>query len=283
MSLLFDRGPEMDAAEFRRISECIRNHCGLSFDQGSKFVIERRLRPRLEALGLDRFADYHARLQGSGAATELDRAVELLVTNETYFFREAYQLRAFEEEILPLVAERNAASKRISIWSAGCSTGEEVYSLAIIIRAMERFADWDVRVFGSDISRRVLRHARRGVYGPSSFRTMQPRFDHFFRTTTGGREVIPEIRSLCHFGRVNLTQREESAIVGAVDAIFCRNVLIYFDDEIRTKVVKTLYERLVPGGYLMLGHSESLFRGITDFELVHLSSDLVYQRPSLSR
>lgn len=280
MALLFDQGPEMSDEEFRLFRARIRRHCGLSYESSSKFIMERRLRPRLEALNLGDYQSYYRLLQGPRGLSEIEQAVDALVTNETYFFREEYQLRAFEDEILPVIEQRNRESRRLSIWSAGCSTGEEVYSLAMIVSASQLFAGWDVRIFGSDISRRVLRHARTGVYGHASFRAMQDRFAHFFRVAPNGRrEVLPEIKSMCHFGRVNLARPDESAIVGSVDAIFCRNVLIYFNDDTRAHVVRTLYDRLVPGGHLMLGHSESLFRGVTDFELVHLSSDLVYKRP----
>lgn len=270
----------MSDDEFRLFQARIRRHCGLSYESSSKFIMERRLRPRLEALNLDDYQSYYRLLQGPRGPIEIEKTVDALVTNETYFFREEYQLRAFETEVLPILELRNRESRRLSIWSAGCSTGEEVYSLAMIVAASQRFVGWDVRIFGSDISRRVLRRARTGTYGHASFRAMQDRFAHFFRPAPAGRrEVLPEIKSMCHFGRVNLARRDESAIVGTVDAVFCRNVLIYFDDETRAHVVRTLYDRLVPGGYLMLGHSESLFRGATDFELVHLSSDLIYKRP----
>lgn len=280
MALLFDQGPEMSDEEFLLFRARVRRHCGLSYESSSKFIMERRLRPRLDALNLSDYQSYYRLLQGPRGPAEIEKAVDALVTNETYFFREEYQLRAFEDEILPKIEQRNRESRRLSIWSAGCSTGEEVYSLAMIVAASQLFAGWDVRIFGSDISRRVLRRARTGVYGEASFRAMQDRFAHFFRVAPNGRrEVLPEIKSMCHFGRVNLARPDESAIVGSVDAIFCRNVLIYFNDDTRAHVVRTLYDRLVPGGHLMLGHSESLFRGVTDFELVHLSSDLVYKRP----
>ena len=271
----------MSDDEFRRIAQRVRRHSGLSFEDGSRYVVERRLRARLESNELSDFAAYERLLCGPDGARELDLAIDALVTNETYFFREAYQLNAFEKELLPRIYAKNEHTKRLSIWSAGCSTGEEVYSLAMIVKSLSQFDDWDVRVFGSDISRRVIRHARRGIYGESSFRAMQSRFDHFFRQAPGGREVIPEVREICHFARVNLVRPEQTAVIGTVDAVFCRNVLIYFAERERQQVVRTLFERLVPGGYLLLGHSESLFRGVTDFQLEHLSSDLVYRRPDV--
>ena len=127
-------------------------------------------------------------------------------------------------------------------------------------------------------ARRVVR-ARRGVYREASFRAMPLQHLRYFDDTAEGRSVRPEVRAMCHFGHLNLLEHGRTAIVGAVDVIFCRNVLIYFDPESRAQVVRTFFDRLVPGGYLLLGHSESLLRTTTDFELVHLRTDMVYRRP----
>ena len=280
MSLLGDHGPEMTPEEFRLLRDLVNRFCGIMFADDSKYVVERRLRDRLRAVGVDNFDDYYQYLRfHPDGHPELERAVDLLTTNETYFFRELYQLDAFRSEILPALRERNLKRKRLTIWSAGCSTGEEVYTIAMLLADSELFEGWEVRIFGSDISRRVLQHARRGVYSSASFRAMPPQYEHFFIDDPGGRAISPRIRANCHFGHLNLLDRDRTAIVGTVDAVFCRNVLIYFDDHSRAQVVRTLYQRLALGGYLLLGHSESLLRSSTDFELVHLSTDLVYRRP----
>ena len=215
------------------------------------------------------------------AGSELEDAVEALVTNETYFFREEYQLRAFRKDLLPAIREQalSRGNKRVVLWSAGCSTGEEVYTLAILMARSGLFEGWDVRVFGNDISRRVLAIARRAVYPPSSFRAMPSEYAEFFVEEAEGMRVAPRIRAMCQFGQINLLDRDKSALLGRVDAIFCRNVLIYFDAESRKQVIDTFYERLHPGGHLMLGHSESLLHVSTAFELAHLSSDMVYRKP----
>lgn len=280
MSLLFDDGPSMTHDEFRLIRDLVREHCGIHFGPEAKYVVERRLRERLRELDIADFDTYYRRLRfAPDAASELERAVDLLTTNETYFFRETYQLEAFEKELLPRLHERLAERRRLTIWSAGCSTGEEVYTLAMILSEAHRFHGWEIRIFGTDISRRCLQHARRAVYGPASFRVIPNRHLRHFVETRAGKAVRPEIRAMCHFGHLNLIDRERSAIVGNVDVVFCRNVLIYFDPRARADVVRTFYERLVPGGYLLLGHSESLLHASTDFDLVHLERDMVYQRP----
>lgn len=281
MPLLFEAGPKIQVEEFRLLRDLINKFCGIYFADDSMFIVERRLRERLSSLGLTDFTQYYHHLRyHPEARAELERAVDVLTTNETYFFREDYQLRAFCDEVLPRLKQEREASKRLALWSAGCSTGEEVYTLAMLVVHTGLFDGWDVRIFGNDISRRVLGTARRATYGASSFRAMLPEYQRYFVDTPQGRQVHPSIRALCHFGHLNLLDGSRAAIVGRVDAIFCRNVLIYFDLESRRRVIDTFYERLVPGGYLFLGHSESLLNASTAFELVHLSTDLVYRRPA---
>lgn len=270
----------MSLEEFRLLRDLVNETCGIRFEADAMYAMERRLRSRLEALGLSSYRAYYQRLRyHPEAQAELENAVDVLTTNETYFFREAYQLEVLEQAILPELKVRNERAKRLTIWSAGCSTGEEAYSIAMILLASGHFAGWDLRVFGSDISRRVIQHARRGIYGESSFRAMQPRYARFFRDTPRGKQIANEVKAICHFGQLNLLDRERSALIGSTDVILCRNVLIYFDDRSRERVVKTFHDRLAPGGYLLLGHSESLLHRATQFEIVHMNRDIVYRRP----
>jgi len=282
VTLLHETGPSLNLREFRLIRDFINQFCGIYFSDDSVYIVERRLRERLRDLGLENFAEYYRYLQyHPKAEAELEASAEVLTTNETYFFREAYQLRAFAEEVLPVVRGRALArgSNRLDVWSAGCSSGEEVYTIAMLVDATGLFDGWDVRVFGNDISRRVLTKARGATYGAASFRAMIPEYDRYFIDTEEGRQVHPRIRSMCHFGHLNLMNQRRAAIVGRVDVTFCRNVLIYFDDASRRKVLDSIYERLQRGGYLLLGHSESLLRSSTAFEIAQLSTDIVYRRP----
>jgi chemotaxis protein methyltransferase CheR len=270
--------------EFRLLRDLVNGHAGIYFGDDALPVLERRLRDRLVALGLKSFGEYYQFLRFSHSSpSELDEAIDLLTTNETYFFREDFQLRAFRDEVLPILADLAAARRRLSVWSAGCSTGEEVYTLAILIAESGEFAGWDVRVYGSDISRKCVAAARRGVYGPSAFRAVGPNLKRTYFVERGdGAHVADRIRGICQFGHLNLMDPERVRVVGRMDAVFCRNVLIYFDQRSRKRVIDMFYERLVPGGFLFLGHSESLLNISTAFELVHLSEDLVYRKPLLS-
>lgn len=279
------------ADEYRLIRDLVSERLGIWFGPESRLSLERRLRERLTVRGLASYGDYYQLLKYSPLAREeWEEASELLTTHETYFFREDYQLRAFRNELLPMLAERNKQRKRLQVWSAGCSTGEEAYTIAMLVLESGLFDGWEVRVYGSDLSKKCIAAARRGVYGPTSFRVTDeeakrawfvPTLEHS-RPGAAGQEslsVSPAVRALCHFGQMNLLDEERTHLVGRCDVIFCRNVLIYFDGPSRKRVIEMFHERLVHGGVLLLGHAESLLNVSTAFELLHLKEDLVYRKP----
>ena len=272
----------MTAEEFRLLRDFVYGHCGILVRDDMKYVMQRRLWPRLEALGIADFSAYYRYLRfDAQRRAELETAVETLTTHETYFFREPRQLKAFTEEVLPQIERRNARSRRLRIWSAGCSSGEEVYTLAMLLKDSARFEGWDIDVHGTDISRRVLASARQGEYGPSSLRaTPADKIARYFVHVGPNRvRVREDVRAWVSFGHHNLQDPEASPMMSRVDAVFCRNVMIYFDTPARQRVLRLIYDKLVPGGFLMLGHSENLINLSADFELVHLRSDLVYRKP----
>ncbi|MBI5479329.1 MAG: protein-glutamate O-methyltransferase CheR [Deltaproteobacteria bacterium] len=272
----------MSMEEFRLIRDLINAYCGIFFADDLKFVVHRRLAPRLAALCLETFADYHRHLRyDPGRRAEYEEIVERVTTNETYFFREAYQLDAFRDEILPEIAARpRPGGRRLTVWSAGCASGEEAYTVAILVLESGLFQPAQVHIFGNDISRRVLQLARKGIYGRASFRQTDERYlRRYFREAPGGYQVRDEVRAMVSFGQINLIDLDGVALLPEVDVIFCRNVLIYFDAESRKRAVGTFHSKLVHGGYLLLGHSESLMNLSTAFELCHLKNDLVYRKP----
>ena len=268
---------------FRLLRDVIYQHAGLWFDDDAAFLIARRLSPRIEALSLADFEDYYRFLRVASPEArraELDEIVERVTTNETYFFREGYQLDALRHEILPDLYFKKPRGRRLTVWSAGCASGEEAYTIAILVHETGLFGEWDVRVFGSDISRKMLTVARKGIYGRASFRSTEARLlRRYFREVEGKRQVRDEVRHMVSFGQINLVDDPAAMLVGEVDVILCRNVLIYFDQASRKKVIDTLYRKLMKGGYLLLGHSESLINISTAFELVHLKNDMVYRKP----
>jgi chemotaxis protein methyltransferase CheR len=277
------RPPELELKpeEFRIMRDLFSARLGLAIGINTRASVARKLRERVLATHLASFGEYfHYLRYHPHAAAEWDEVVELLTTHETYFFREDYQLRSFEEEVLPMLAEQTRARRRLSIWSAGCSTGEEAYTIAMLVDRCGLFRDTEVRVFGSDISKRCIAAARRGFYGPTSFRVLPEAVrKNYFEARAGGATVVDRIRALCHFGQMNLLDDERARMVGRVDAIFCRNVLIYLDAHARKRVIGVFLDRLYPGGVLLLGHSESLLNVSTAFELLHLKEDLLYRKP----
>ena len=282
MSLSPEALPEMSDSEFRMFCELLRNHCGLHFDESSRFLLEKRVGRRVKELGLGGFAAYHYDLRSSGGDEELAQLIDILTTNETYFFRERSQLEALVKEIVPeLLLQRKPGSTRpISIWSAGCSSGEEPYSIVALAMEAGLEPGRDLRVYASDISRPVLLKSRRGLYRESAFReTSDLLRARYFVEKDGLYRVCDEVRKHVDFIHLNLLDESKIALLGTMDVILCRNVIIYFDAETKRRVIETFYDRLRPGGYLLLGHSESLINVSSAFELAHLVRDLVYRRP----
>ena len=269
--------------EFRLLRDLISGYCGLYFEESSVYFLERRLQNRLEEKQLTSFLDYYyLLLYGQEKEEELGKVVDVLTTNETYFFREANQLKTFSEEIIPEILERKKARRTLRIWSAGCSTGEEPYTLAMIALEHRELLGWNIEIFASDISQRVLQAARKGLYGKSSFRSMEQYYEsrYFHRIDSSRSQIDDSVRKLVSFGHLNLLQPEQWTILAHFDIIFCRNVMIYFNMESKKKMVENFHQKLEEGGFLLLGHAESLMNISTSFSLRHFRHDMVYQKPN---
>ncbi len=276
--------PKMSDEEFRLIRDFLVSRVGLFFDENMKFLLERRLYRRLEVRQLKSYRAYEQFLRyDPDSSKELEEVIELLTTNETYFFRESYQLEALTDEILPelIHRKRRDGNTRIKIWSAGCSSGEEPYTLSILLLEYPALAGWDLEIIGTDINQKVLAKARAGVYTDHSLRGVPPgRMDRYSERTADGRFRINElVRKNVTFGAANLLDRSKLAFLRDVDVILCRNVLIYFDTASKKQVVDLFHEKLASGGYLLLGHSESLLNLSTRFLLRHFQKDMIYQKP----
>jgi chemotaxis protein methyltransferase CheR len=271
---------QLSEEEFRLIRDLIYNHCGLYFDSDNKYLLDRRLLPRLAMHSLPGFRDYYQFLKyDRNKDAEISDILDILTTNETYFFRESFQLDAFANEILPELKILKQRDRTLRIWSAGCSTGEEPYTIAMLMLELDCFQGWRIEIVGSDISQRVVQVARKGIYTKSSFRSMEERYLHrFFSEVPGGYRICDEVRELVTISQMNLFDVNRLALLGKMDAIFCRNVIIYFDQASKKRVIESFYNTLRSGGYLMLGHSESLMNISTAFALRHLKSDMVYQK-----
>lgn len=270
----------MTDEQFRLLSDLVHEASGLAMRDDLKFVAERRLLPRVEALGLPDFGAYQRYLRfDARGKEELETAVELLLPHETYFFRDPSQLDCFVKELVPKLVEQHGAKQRLRLWSAGCSSGEEPYTLAMLLEETGLFHGWDVQVYGTDLSRRMLAAARKAEYAQSSLRstTHERRLRHFDAMTGGKVRVKERLRSRVSFTHLNLVTPEAADVLPFMDVVLCRNVLIYFDAGARRSVIHSLYRRMQPGAWLLLGHSESLLTVSTDFEIVQLHGDLVYR------
>lgn len=273
----------LDQEEFRLLRDFIYQYCGLFFADDSKYLLEKRLNRRLSELRLNNFRDYYYQLRyGQTREQELAAVIDLLTTNETYFFREDFQLKTFTEEVVPeLVQVKKPRDDRyLRIWSAGCSSGEEPYTLAMLLLENPLLKGWTLEVIGTDISQRVLKTAREGLFGQNSFRATDEKYlKRYFRPVGQKWQIDERVKELVTISHLNLFDKNRVTLLGEMDAIFCRNVIIYFDIEAKKRVIRSLFERLRPGGYLLLGHSESLLNISADFRLHHFTNDMLYQRP----
>jgi chemotaxis protein methyltransferase CheR len=270
-------------AEYRMFADLLRRHCGLHFGPDARILLEKRLARRLRALELDSFAAYHYRIRSTSLHNEeFANLIDELTTNETYFFRERSQLQALVGEIFVELQEERRGRRRgpITVWSAGCSSGEEPYSIVVLANEAGMVPGKDLHVYASDISRRMLRKARQGLYREASFRETEPALrQKYFSEKDGLWRISDEVKKHVDFIHLNLIDRTKISLLGAMDVILCRNVIIYFDVENKRKVIQTFHEKLRPSGHLLLGHSESLINLSNSFELRHLRKDLVYRRP----
>ena len=281
-SFTFSANHHLDLPDdvFRQLRDEIYKRTGMFFADTSKYLLQKRLSPRARELNFDSFQKYFYFLQyDPRAEAEFDQIYDLVTTNETYFFREPAQLQAFIEEIVPEILLRKAVRK-IRIWSAGCSSGEEAYTIAMLLEESGYFEKAAFEIFASDINQQVLTRARRGVYRDSAFRATASELQqkYFTHQPDGSWRINDSIRNRVSFGRLNLYDQARVSLLGYLDLIFCRNVIIYFDESSKKSVISNFYSRLVDGGYLLLGHSESLVSLSTQFKLRHLKRDMVYQK-----
>jgi len=269
--------------ELRLLNEFITDVFGLALDKNSDSLLSKKLLPRLEGLGLATFADYYAYLKFSPRCKdEHKRLISLITNNETYFFREEPQLRVLADVVLPALKARKLKSgdKKLRIVSAGCSSGEEVYTLAMLAIESGCFLwDWDIEIHGVDIDPEILERARSGVYVGRAFQATPDYYmDRYFKKCDEGFKVKDIIARITRFTEGNLLQLDQIFKKQTVDIIFCRNVLIYFDDDSIKRGVHGFAEVLLPEGHLFLGHSESLSRFSTNYIPMRFPGAIIYKK-----
>jgi chemotaxis protein methyltransferase CheR len=266
--------------ELKRFCNLLYNHTGMLFGESKRYYIERRLFERMFKTNSPSFAAYFSMLRASPA--ELANVVNVFTVNETYFYREDQHLRCLSENILPEIIRRKGPGDKIRIWSQPCSTGEEAYSIALWLLENWPLVDaYNIEIVGSDIDTDALARASLGLYGSRSLARLPERLvrEYFEPSIKQLHRIIGDLRESVQFTQANLMDAKSMHANGLFEMIFCRNVLIYFDEASRAKAMASLFGSLVPGGFICLGHTESMPRNEARFKPRRFSNALVYQRP----
>ncbi|MDO8652209.1 MAG: protein-glutamate O-methyltransferase CheR [Undibacterium sp.] len=267
--------------DFQKFQEYFYRKTGIQFEESKRYFVDKRLVERIEATASENFRGYFTMLRFQASGAELQALVNLMTINETYFFREEYQFACLVNSILPEIVARKKDKSPIRIWVIPSSSGEEPYSIAMCL--LERWADinkWDVEIISSDIDTKILAQARAGLYSARSVKHVPKSYmQKYFRQTAHDYQLSEELRSAVEFTRVNLMESADVRQYRNFDVIFCRNLLIYFDDVSRKQAVETFYDALHPGGFICLGHSESMSRISSLYKIRKFPEAIVYQKP----
>lgn len=285
LTLGVDAKPKLSRETFALLRDMIYARCGIYFADTKKYLLETRLARRLEEKNLKSFEDYYYLLMyDKDKATELNKLFNSIVTNETSFFRDPMQLEAFRKGVVPKIMEEKArtGAKQLRIWSAACSTGEEPFTLAMMLLEDGLAAKgWTIDILGSDISDNVLRSAQAARYEKYALRNTPDKYMKKYFTDGGDGNtyfVDPKAKSVVRYRKINLMESFETRMIRGIDIVFCRNVLIYFDDKSKKKAVTHLYDSMNKGGYLFVGFSESLHNVTRLFRPESIERSVVYKK-----
>lgn len=266
---------------FKQFRDFIYEKSGIFIPDNKKYFIENRLGRRVQEMNLKGYEDYLYHLKYNADLKELQRLFDLITTNETFFFREPQQFEVFRGDLLNTITSENTKSGRrdIKIWSAASSTGEEAYTVSIVLLEKPELSGFKKEIVASDISESVLSSARAGVYGSYAVRNISPAYlSKYFSGTDQQYAVSGAVKSMVKFSKINLIEEKDVRMMRGIDVVFCRNVLIYFDDKAKQRVVSHLYDALRPGGYLFIGTSESLHNLTRAFRPVVINKVIIYQK-----
>jgi chemotaxis protein methyltransferase CheR len=261
---------ELTDSEFNRLRGLVREYTGISLSDAKRELVYSRLARRLRRLKLTSFAQYCALVEGR-PAEEMQELINAITTNLTSFFRENYHFEQLAAEALPQIERERSATRRMRLWSAGCSTGEEPYSMAMVMReALEHLPGWDIKLLATDIDSKVVAAAAAGVYGAERLSGVAPERVRRWLPPIAERPdfcaASDELKSLITFKQLNLF--EPWPMKGPFDVIFCRNVVIYFDRDTQRVLFDRMADLQEPGGWLFIGHSENLFNVTQRYKLV---------------
>ncbi|AOQ24488.1 Chemotaxis protein methyltransferase Cher2 [Moorella thermoacetica] len=267
----------MTKAEFERLREYIYRESGIYFEDNKVYYVEKRVEQQMEKYGFKDFTAYLGALRFDSTGKMRQELLNSLTINETYFFREYEQLKCLAEEVVPLWCQNGAGRQRVRIWCAGCASGEEAYTLAIVMQEMAPDIPWEI--YATDIDTEVLDKAEKGIYNHYAIRQVpEVYFKRYFSPFGDNYTISSLFKQKVKFCQLNLVDDAGMRKMKGFHAIFCRNVLIYFDDLSRRRVALHFYQALEPGGYVFLGHSESMSRITTLFKPVRFKNAIIYQK-----
>jgi chemotaxis protein methyltransferase CheR len=253
---------DLSPSQFATISHFVKERCGINLHEGKMALVKARLYKRLHRLGLSSFGQYVDRIRNDVDGSETAVMLDAISTNVTHFFREPHHFNFLRESALPWIMERRRRDHRIRLWSAGCSSGEEPYSIAITLcEAIPDAPTWDTSILATDLSRQMLGLARNAVYESRQLQQipndlLNRYFSRCANAADASYRIAEPLKKMVHFARLNLIGHWP--MKGPFDAIFCRNVMIYFDKPTQHELIKRFWDILAPGGVLFIGHSESL-------------------------
>jgi chemotaxis protein methyltransferase CheR len=269
---------ELTNTEFKNLQDFIYNKSGMFFPLSRKHYIQQKVLKRIQTLGCSGFKDYLHTLQKERSSTEIIHLFNEITVNETFFFRDLPQLEVLENHIIPESVSKG--KNTINILSAGCSSGEEPYTISIIL--MEKFPRLSYNIWGIDISEQVVAKASRAEYSEYAVRFVPKQYlkKYFAPADHGQYKFLDQYKTNIKFHKFNLMEFDTIPINTSFDVLFCRYVLIYFDRDSKQKVINSFYTKMTPGGYLILGNSESLFSVSNSFKMLHYPSAIIYNRNS---
>jgi len=271
--------------DFLKFQEFFYRKTGIQFENSKRYFVDKRLVERIEATGSASFRSYFTMLRFQATGEELQLLTNLMTVNETYFFREEYQFQCLVDSMLPELTARRAKGLPIRIWSIPSSSGEEAYSIAIyLLEFWKGLAEWDIEIISSDIDTKILTAARQGLYSARSIQHLPARIlKRYFTRTGDGYQASMDLREAVEFTRVNLSEPTDTRSYRDFDIVFCRNLLIYFDELSRKTAAETFFDAMRPGGFLCLGHSESMSRISSIYKIRKFPEAIVYQKPLEAR
>ena len=276
--------PKLSREEFDAFRTLIYGVSGISFPDNKLYFLETKLMPRLRARQISNYRDYYRLVTTSPyGREEIQKLLALITTHETSFFRETPQFDALRCDIFPqLIREKQAGLKQLRIWSAACSSGEEPYTIAMLVNEHPTLSrpPWRVDIVGTDLSETILAYARKGAYTQYALRNTPPAYRlKYFAPHNDTYHIKAKVRGMVQFSQLNLSDPLKMRSMRRFDLVFCRNTLIYFNLESKTKVINSLYESLLPGGYLLLSMTESMFEIRSKFNPVRFPCGVLYQKP----